>query len=321
MPILRARRRTGAGEMTIRCCTACSIVLHMKQAASVADAVGEAVDDMRALKGGLISRVTIHVDTQPSGRGMAPAKQILAVEGQQSTSGGGGPVVINTAGTRSTSMSRYKPVTVNGLFWRIGPDIRLAHQSRRRHIRRRDDLSRVHHPASGRGRGTDGGLAGKLTALLPQFLTLALSFFFSARCWVLHYRMHSVIVRGDECLLVLNLCFLFGIILVPFSADVLGNFPLSALSVTIYAANGTFIASMIVAIWGYALVHPHILHTEDARRLGRYLTLGISVMFGFLVHRRGSSAHGSRPLARTAAARARPEPVAIAATHARGIHH
>ncbi len=174
------------------------------------------------------------------------------------------------------------------------------------------------------GEGPDGGLAGKLTALLPQFLTLALSFFFSARCWVLHYRMHSVIVRGDECLLVLNLCFLFGIILVPFSADVLGNFPLSALSVTIYAANGTFIASMIVAIWGYALVHPHILHTEDARRLGRYyLTLGLSVMFGFVVHRRGAvqPVVGRRLLARTAAAWARPEPVAIAATHARRTHH
>ncbi len=51
---------TGAGEMTIRCCTARSIVLYMKQGASVADAVGEAVEDMRALKGGLISRVTVH---------------------------------------------------------------------------------------------------------------------------------------------------------------------------------------------------------------------------------------------------------------------
>ena len=56
---------TGAGEMTIRCCTARSIVLYMKQGASVADAVSEAVEDMRALKGGLISRVTIHaIDTK-----------------------------------------------------------------------------------------------------------------------------------------------------------------------------------------------------------------------------------------------------------------
>jgi beta-aspartyl-peptidase (threonine type) len=56
---------TGAGEMTIRCCTARSIVLYLKAGASVADAVGEAVEDMRALRGGLINRVTIHaVDTK-----------------------------------------------------------------------------------------------------------------------------------------------------------------------------------------------------------------------------------------------------------------
>lgn len=56
---------TGAGEMTIRCGTARSIVLYMKRGASVADAVLEAAEDMRALQGGLISRVTIHaIDTR-----------------------------------------------------------------------------------------------------------------------------------------------------------------------------------------------------------------------------------------------------------------
>jgi L-asparaginase / beta-aspartyl-peptidase len=58
---------TGAGEMTIRCCTARSVVLYMKAGAEVADAVHEAVEDMRALRGGLISRVTIHaIDAQGS---------------------------------------------------------------------------------------------------------------------------------------------------------------------------------------------------------------------------------------------------------------
>jgi beta-aspartyl-peptidase (threonine type) len=51
---------TGAGEMTIRCCTARSVVLYLKRGATVADAVLEAVEDMRALKTGLINRVTIH---------------------------------------------------------------------------------------------------------------------------------------------------------------------------------------------------------------------------------------------------------------------
>jgi L-asparaginase / beta-aspartyl-peptidase len=51
---------TGAGEMTIRAGTARAVVLYMKMGFNVKRAVAEAVDDMRALKGGLISRVTIH---------------------------------------------------------------------------------------------------------------------------------------------------------------------------------------------------------------------------------------------------------------------
>ena len=51
--------------MTIRCGTARSIVLYMKRGAGVAEAVLEAVDDMRALRGGLLSRVTVHaIDTR-----------------------------------------------------------------------------------------------------------------------------------------------------------------------------------------------------------------------------------------------------------------
>ncbi|HTR10307.1 MAG TPA: N(4)-(beta-N-acetylglucosaminyl)-L-asparaginase [Paraburkholderia sp.] len=51
---------TGAGEMTIRAGTARAVVLYMKMGMSVERAVDEAVSDLRALKGGLISRVTIH---------------------------------------------------------------------------------------------------------------------------------------------------------------------------------------------------------------------------------------------------------------------
>jgi len=104
---------TGAGEMTIRCCTARSIVLYLKAGASVADAVGEAVEDMRALQGGLISRVTIHaIDTKGN-------HKVVAVNGTGDNrywlwEGQGAPrsllaepVVITSAGTRPTSTSRY----------------------------------------------------------------------------------------------------------------------------------------------------------------------------------------------------------------------
>ena len=104
---------TGAGEMTIRCCTARSIVLYMKAGASVADAVAEAVDDMRALRGGLISRVTIHaIDAKGN-------HKVVAVNGAGDNrywlwEGHGAPrqmpaepVVITSVVTRPTTTTQY----------------------------------------------------------------------------------------------------------------------------------------------------------------------------------------------------------------------
>ena len=63
---------TGVGEMAIRCGTARAVVLYMKKGASVHDAVGEAVEDMRAMRGGLIGRITIHaIDARDNHRTVA----------------------------------------------------------------------------------------------------------------------------------------------------------------------------------------------------------------------------------------------------------
>jgi L-asparaginase len=99
--------------MTIRCCTARSIVLYMKKGASVAEAVGEAVEDMRALRGGLISRVTVHaIDVRGN-------HKVVAVNGTGDNTywlweGQGEPrkltaepVVITSAGMGQTSTTRY----------------------------------------------------------------------------------------------------------------------------------------------------------------------------------------------------------------------
>ncbi|MBV9251271.1 MAG: N(4)-(beta-N-acetylglucosaminyl)-L-asparaginase [Acetobacteraceae bacterium] len=104
---------TGAGEMTIRCCTARSVVLYMKKGASVSDAVLEAADDMRALKGGLIARVTIHaIDTRGN-------HKVVAVNGAGDNTywlweGQGAlqsmpaePVVISTTEAKPTAGARY----------------------------------------------------------------------------------------------------------------------------------------------------------------------------------------------------------------------
>jgi L-asparaginase len=68
---------TGAGEMTIRAGTSRAVVLYMKMGMSVGRAVEEAINDMRALQGGLLNRVTIHaIDNRGNHR-------VVAVNGME----------------------------------------------------------------------------------------------------------------------------------------------------------------------------------------------------------------------------------------------
>ena len=68
---------TGTGEMAIRAGTSRSIVLYMKMGLSLTDAVDAAIDDLRGLQGGLISRITIHA-IDPTG-----ASRVVAVNAEQ----------------------------------------------------------------------------------------------------------------------------------------------------------------------------------------------------------------------------------------------
>jgi uncharacterized membrane protein len=133
------------------------------------------------------------------------------------------------------------------------------------------------------GPGSDGSLVARLGAMLPQFGTLALSFFIAARLWMLHFKMHRVITRGNDVLLVLNMVLLFGIVLIPFCADVLSTYPLSPLSVSIYATNTLVMLAMDVAIWCYARTRPHFLAEgtppDYPTRMMRY-SLQIAAVFG-----------------------------------------
>ncbi len=70
---------TGAGEMTMRAGTARAVVAYLKMGLALDAAVSEAVEDLRALEGGLINRVTIHaIDA-------AGAHRVVAVNGRDNT--------------------------------------------------------------------------------------------------------------------------------------------------------------------------------------------------------------------------------------------
>ncbi len=85
----------------------------MKRGATVTEAIHEAVDDMRALKGGLISRVTIHgIDTSGNHKvvavnGAGDNKYWLWEGNGQPRLVPAEPVVITSAETRTTPAARY----------------------------------------------------------------------------------------------------------------------------------------------------------------------------------------------------------------------
>jgi L-asparaginase len=61
--------------MAIRAGTARAVVLYMKKGAELTEAVMEAAHDLQALKGGLISRITIHAIDAKGGH------KVVAVNG------------------------------------------------------------------------------------------------------------------------------------------------------------------------------------------------------------------------------------------------
>ena len=100
--------------MTIRCGTARSVVQYMKAGMRVEQAVVEAVNDMRALKGGLIGRVTIHaIDVRGNHKVVAVNGDgtqhywLCRVEGDEPVALPAEPIVINEGPMKPTPSARY----------------------------------------------------------------------------------------------------------------------------------------------------------------------------------------------------------------------
>ena len=117
----------------------------------------------------------------------------------------------------------------------------------------------IHVPQASNVRPSN--LPGHLRALLPQFLSYALSFVIVGVYWVAHHLMMDALRRADRMLLWLNILFLGCITLIPVSADLLGQFRTSPVAVAVYGANLVLASSSLLLWWGYA-VHGRRLLAE-----------------------------------------------------------
>lgn len=117
-------------------------------------------------------------------------------------------------------------------------------------------LPQLHDP-------TARALARELLALLPRFYGFAISFWIIGMYWLAHHRIFHYIRAYDRRLLVINLFFLMWIVLMPFSASLLGGYGSYQLALVVYFSHMILASLSISLLWWYAagdrrLVDPDI---------------------------------------------------------------
>ena len=95
-------------------------------------------------------------------------------------------------------------------------------------------------------------LPGVLIGLLPRFYSFAISFWIIAAFWLAHHRLFRYIKGYDPRLLRINFLFLMWIVLMPFSATLLGEYASHQLPLVIYFSNMILANLSLYLLWWYA---------------------------------------------------------------------
>lgn len=86
----------------------------------------------------------------------------------------------------------------------------------------------------------------------PRFASCALGFVTLGYSWIGHHNQYAVIRRTDRQFLWINVAFLAAIATVPFSCELLGEYPFEQVAVVFYAVNLTIAGLLLSIHWEYA---------------------------------------------------------------------
>jgi uncharacterized membrane protein len=111
---------------------------------------------------------------------------------------------------------------------------------------------------------SDEEVLNELLHLLPKFFGFIVSFFIIGIYWTVHHRIFGHLVNYDNKLIWLNIFYLFGIVLIPFSASLYSEFYQPNLHVpyNIYTLNVCLIA------WANYLLFKHIRNPKAKISVG-----------------------------------------------------
>lgn len=109
------------------------------------------------------------------------------------------------------------------------------------------------------------------------YLAFLLSFINISSFWNLHHRLFIYIKKMDDQLKLINTCWLFFIVTLPFSSSVLSDHLSDPAAVTLYTLNVLLIAVCQRLLWLYAVrqgyVGASMMDDENRRRINLFLNL------------------------------------------------
>ncbi len=119
---------------------------------------------------------------------------------------------------------------------------------------------------------TEGLLARTLLDLWPKFFSFAVSFLILGLFWIAHHGYAHFLKRTDRYFLWLNLLFLMVVVFVPFSTDLLGDYPGQRLAAMIYRCNIMALGLTLYWQWEYATSRHRLVGSDlesELVRLGK----------------------------------------------------
>ena len=96
-------------------------------------------------------------------------------------------------------------------------------------------------------------LGSAVLAMAPRLGIFALSSAIVTYYWVSHHSVFTYVRTTDRGLLWLNMLFLFTIVVLPFSAAVLADYPRTAPAIALYGTNVALCSVALSVAWWYAV--------------------------------------------------------------------
>ncbi|RZK32855.1 MAG: DUF1211 domain-containing protein [Hymenobacter sp.] len=133
---------------------------------------------------------------------------------------------------------------------------------------------------------TEAEAINGLLRLIPKFIGFFISFFVIAIYWVAHHRIFRFVRRLDTSLIWINLFFLLGIVLMPFTTAYQSEYSLLRTPWIVYSVNIIVVGFMQVRMQAYLRHRAHgltLAHEHAHPDLDLYRPLSSPLVFAFSI--------------------------------------